>query len=312
MDWFRVYNSIKDDPKILQFTPENRWFFVAILAVSSEQPERGTLPSAEILAISLRLKEAKVRALLRYFVKAGLLDEDVKAQRLVVHGWNRRQRKTDDVAARVAKHRETHPTRTQERTCNVTDLLPHACATDTETETETENTPLYPPVAGGTYTPRVVAPSGDSGDVDPMAERHRVSDLAAERWGPQGLDTAESLLNQFPPASVAYAAEQTFASFGRTLDQHAMRTWRKICREHPEGPPPPRQAAFGPGGDRSDVRGSRASPAGFQRPLTDHQRKRAKIAEMRRAYDDAEAEHEGLGVEGDDHAHGPAQPARRA
>jgi hypothetical protein len=95
-----------------------------------------------------------------------------------------------------------------------------------------------------------------------MAERHRVADVAERRWGPQGLDAAEKLLNRFAPDVVAYAAEETFKTFPH-LSVHGSRFWAKVCREHAEGP-----LTFD----------SRGRPA--ERPLTRQQRKVARCAEI--------------------------------
>jgi len=299
--WFRVYNSILNDPKLLALSLDNQALFIKFLAVSNLFDAGGTLPKLEVISKMIGCRIDKVRSAAKAMVDVGLLTEDVESQSFTVYGWKAKQFESDDASARSKLHRETKRNVAGGRGCNVAKTAPRACATDYRLQTTEGNTPLYPPDHGGAHTPRIAPDSVALDESDPMAERHRIADVAERRWGPQGLDTAESLLNLYPPAVVSYAAEQTFASFGRTLDMHGMRTWRKICREHPSGPPSPRVAS-GP------THGS-APPA---RPLTEHQRKRAKIAELRRTMRDAEADDESVGVPSDGHAHGPAQPARRA
>jgi hypothetical protein len=145
MKWFRLYDTIIDDPKILRLSTELRWFYVAIMSVSSRQVERGTLPDLVDIAIHLRLSEDKTSKVIDSLIAAGLIDEDKKTQALRIHGWENRQRSSDDVAERVRNHRKNKDVTLHDRNGNVS-VSPQIKTQRqiTETETEKDNTPLPP------------------------------------------------------------------------------------------------------------------------------------------------------------------------
>jgi hypothetical protein len=127
VEWFRVYDSIIDDPKILQLSPEFRWFFVGILAISSRQKERGTLPKPEEIGLHLRIQRRRVESLIATFVDLGFIDVGRDGKSLSVHGWSNRQFK-----ASKERSRERSKVGTSERAGNV----PRVRATDSETESD--------------------------------------------------------------------------------------------------------------------------------------------------------------------------------
>lgn len=134
MEWFRFYHEVVDDPKVQRLAPPLFKHWVNLLCLAARNAERGTLPSLADLAFGLRLSEAKVRAILTDLEAAGLLDRD--GETLQVHGWTRRQKRSDDVSKRVAKHRSGNGSVTFHET--LPETLPHVRVTETETETETE------------------------------------------------------------------------------------------------------------------------------------------------------------------------------
>ena len=102
--------------------------------------------------------------MIRTLIQAGLIDQQFNGSKedakLYVHGWSERQFKSDDVNARVRKHRAAS-------ICNVT-VTPRVreqrWCSETETETETE---------------------GDVREFSPLGilfNRNAI-DLAAARWG---------------------------------------------------------------------------------------------------------------------------------
>jgi hypothetical protein len=147
MKWFRVYDGIIDDPKVLRLSPELRWFYVGILAISSRQTERGTLPNGADIAIHLRITEDRARKVIEALIAAGLIEQCDGTKALAVHGWDKRQPRSDDVAERVRKHRSNNgeygcdpPVK---RDCNVT--VSRQIRTDTEQiQNREDNNPQTP------------------------------------------------------------------------------------------------------------------------------------------------------------------------
>lgn len=124
MDWFRVYHDIIDDPKILALDVAYRWFYIALMSVCSRSNPRGNLPDRKSIAIHLRLRQDHSDRVVDAFIRDGLIEEDVNTKGLSIHGWHKRQCKSDDSYARVKRFRNGEG--------NVSETAPHACASDTE------------------------------------------------------------------------------------------------------------------------------------------------------------------------------------
>lgn len=138
MDWFRVYHDIIDDPKILALPRTYRWHVVELLAVSSRQAQRGQLPSIKEIGIHLRLTTQKAAEVVSTLREAGFIDVNGDGVTLHIHGWEKRQFKSDNVSARTAGWRERSGERSQNVPVNGPD-------TETDTETDTEHKkPPYP------------------------------------------------------------------------------------------------------------------------------------------------------------------------
>lgn len=121
--------------------------WVNILCLANREPNRGYLPPLEDVAFGLRVNERKAQQIIDTLVQAGLLTKNPDST-VEPHGWKQRQRVSDNVAERVAKHRARNADVTLQETdsdneSNVTETFPHARATETETETETD-TPHTP------------------------------------------------------------------------------------------------------------------------------------------------------------------------
>lgn len=235
-----MYNSIKDDTKILRLTPEKRWYYVALLALSSEQKDRGSLPPVEEIALSLRVREATARKLVREFVDAGLIDEDPATKRLAVHGWAGRQRKSDDVAARVEKHRKRDRNVTEARPVT----LPHARATDTDTEADTENTPLCPPHPGGRHAHVTVVDSGEPEPAPPVGvappgspEYRAVMAAIPDGWKLAAEQTAINLLSRLPARAVLFGLQESLERFEGGFGRKVAGYWRAVAEDNPGGRP---------------------------------------------------------------------------
>jgi hypothetical protein len=167
MKWFRLYDDIIDDPKILRLSPEFRWNYVGILCVSSRQSVRGTLPSAGDIAIHLRLTEAKVIRTIEALIAAGLIDQDPATKALSIHGWDERQYRSDNSTERWHKHKEKKGSNVG---ANVGLSLAPTDQNRDRTDTDTEQTPPTPPRGEPTV------PSDDP-------EILRIADLAADLAG---------------------------------------------------------------------------------------------------------------------------------
>jgi hypothetical protein len=132
-----MYDTVIDDPKILALSMEFRWYFLVILSAASRQFDRGSLPTPRELGLHLRTTSGKTKRIIEFFIASGFVDEDADTKTLRVHGWNKRQFKSDVSTDRVQRFRE------EKR--NVSETPPHVCATDTETDTDTEKNPPNPP-----------------------------------------------------------------------------------------------------------------------------------------------------------------------
>lgn len=228
MDWFRTYNSIKDDPKILQFSPENRWFFVAILAISSEQEVRGSLPGISHIAIALRIRIPRAKAVVKAFVSAGLIDENVETKALTIHGWDKRQKRSDDTNIRQKDRRERLKEEPEVTRLSRDKTVPRVRATDTETDTEPPVVPLNGGRNDKVSGPPKTAPPGS-------AEHKWVLDAVPSEWGPEGFDTASNLLKEYPAAAVEAGRQKVMAKFGRQFKHGASGYWWTVCRSNPTG-----------------------------------------------------------------------------
>jgi hypothetical protein len=128
MDWYRRYHGTCADPKFRLAargagvpTPFAISAWDAILEHASAHDERGCIGglTAELLAMTVDIAEAEAERLLAEFARRGMLADDRVAS------WEKRQRASDDSAARVRKHRQkavvTEPEEANGNgSCNVT------------------------------------------------------------------------------------------------------------------------------------------------------------------------------------------------
>lgn len=143
MEWFRFYHEAVDDPKVQRLSPQLFKHWINILCLSSRNSERGSVPSCSDLAFGLRVSEGKVAAIIGSLMDAGLIDRT--GETLRIHAWESRQKRSDNVAERVAKYRAGNEPVTLHET------LPHVRVTETEQNrdrTEAEQIPPLPPSGG--------------------------------------------------------------------------------------------------------------------------------------------------------------------
>jgi len=102
--WFRMYSEFLNDPKIIALAFEDQRHFIGLLALKCD----GTLDSGaapdlmdRIVAQRMWIDHAVIREVKRRLVAGGLISEDWQPL-----GWEKRQMRSDNSTARVAKHRE--------------------------------------------------------------------------------------------------------------------------------------------------------------------------------------------------------------
>jgi hypothetical protein len=100
-NWFRVYQTILDDPKVQQLSAKNFRALVNLWALASQN--QGALPSESDIAFKLRMKPKEAEQVLTDLKASGLIDETDEG--LTPHNWNSRQFKSDSSTERVRRHR---------------------------------------------------------------------------------------------------------------------------------------------------------------------------------------------------------------
>jgi len=129
--WFRLYDDVINDPKLLKLPESLRWAWVALLCVASKNG--GHLPPVDDVALLLRVPEAKAGEYITKLVKAKLIDNENGV--FVPHNWEGRQFKSDTSNDRVKRHRDNKRNVTPKQECNVTGSV---TSTVTETAPEAE------------------------------------------------------------------------------------------------------------------------------------------------------------------------------
>jgi hypothetical protein len=104
MNWFRFYHTALDDPKVQLLEPVLFKAWVNLLCLASQSEPRGSLPGTDAIAFRLRTDADTAADICSKLEGYGLLDDDYA--RVVVHDWDAWQRNSDDVTARVTKHRQ--------------------------------------------------------------------------------------------------------------------------------------------------------------------------------------------------------------
>lgn len=108
MKWFRFYDEALDDPKVQRLPGDLFKLWVNLLCLASKNDERGVLPgSVEDIAWRLRVDIDWLRASIHTLQGQGLLDWVDDEKQYQPHNWQGRQYPSDDVTARVNKHRQS-------------------------------------------------------------------------------------------------------------------------------------------------------------------------------------------------------------
>jgi hypothetical protein len=131
MKWFRLYNDVIHNPKLLMLNPGDRWYYVGLLALKQE----GVLDRFSgdkldrAIATQLRLTAAEWEEAARRLEAEELIDSGYQPI-----GWDDRQYTHDSSADRTRKYRN----RLKTKECDAGDRHSDVTVTGSETETETE------------------------------------------------------------------------------------------------------------------------------------------------------------------------------
>jgi hypothetical protein len=192
MNWFRFYHDALDDPKVQRLDAELFKSWINLLCLASKADERGCLPPIEDIAFALRVDESRAVAIVEQLTQRDLIDSDTECARQM-HNWNGRQRVSDDVAARVRKHRESETIQTENAvTLQVTDTkrdsnVPSRAQDRTDTDTDTEQNrerEATRVAARQSKSKRASRIADDFSITEPMrawAHQHQFSDAEIER-----------------------------------------------------------------------------------------------------------------------------------
>lgn len=146
--WIRLYRESLHDPKIVTLSDRQHRAWHNLLLVADDS---GALPCIRDVASHLRLSITEAEQLILELVEAQLVDVDAMSGPITyrMHGWAKRQFKSDDVTDRVRKHRENKKKRarsdnetTMKRFSNG-EVTPPDTYTDTDTEIVPPPNPLH-------------------------------------------------------------------------------------------------------------------------------------------------------------------------
>lgn len=197
MQWFRLYDEMMDDPKVLSLSFESRWYYICLLSCASRQPRRGDLPDMKAISIHLRTSKPKAEKIVREFIGLGFIDATTTGSPLRIHGWDGRQFKSDDVTARTGTFRERSQERLENGHLNAPETFPRADPRS---------------VSGSVSVSESVLNSGGAGgNQNPPAEVAALAALAETRWPAQNADTfVGDLCQTFDHRLVGQILDQAF------------------------------------------------------------------------------------------------------
>ena len=89
MEWFRLYDDIINDPKILRLDETLRWRYISLLCIVSKNSERGYLPEDEDVCLMMRIDAVEWASTKLKLTDRGLIDQN--DGKFFVNGWFKRQ-----------------------------------------------------------------------------------------------------------------------------------------------------------------------------------------------------------------------------
>jgi|GEM_PF-6888354 len=205
MDWFRFYTNVVEDPKVqcLDGDTFKGWVNVLCLAAKNE----GIVPDESALSFHLRMDVIGIRSLVDRLRIATLIDPikgGRNGKRYAVHGWSKRQYKSDTSTARVKRFRE------RSKTVAVT-------PPDTDTDTE-QNTPLTPRQNGGDGEGLSGSVSGGQSDQAPVLKSEHLVEAWNDLAERTGLAPVGKLTNGRLKKVEALIATNSVDDIGRAID----------------------------------------------------------------------------------------------
>jgi hypothetical protein len=215
MQWFRMYAEFATDPKVqsMDETLQRRFTMFLCLHCSGEYEAL----SDDELACALRITTDEVVRTKEVFRAKGFLDAEFK-----IRNWNKRQYKSDDVNARVKKHRDEK----RKQTCNVS-VTPSETDTESEAETDSEK------------KKKSEVPDTSSGGVGGDASRKRSAEPRGSRLPTPFLVTKEmrAWATEKAPHVNLESATEDFCNYWRALPGARGRkldwvlTWKNRMKE---------------------------------------------------------------------------------
>jgi hypothetical protein len=189
--WFRLYESLLDDPKVQKLPPKMFKAWVNILALACRHD--GEVPSTADIAFALRISEVEATDAFAFLFNSRLLDREEDGT-VRPHNWASRQYKSDVSNERVKRYRERH----RNAPCNVTET-----PSESETEADTEQTlakaresaPAPTPAKRATRLPSNWRPddAGRSFAADCGLDPDSTADAFTDYWAAAGGRTAAKL-----------------------------------------------------------------------------------------------------------------------
>ena len=137
MQWFRLYAGIVDDEKLRLLAFEDRWHYVALLALKCDGILDKGLDRAMLnrqVAVKLGVQLRELEAVANRLEEVGLID----AETFQPLAWDRRQFKSDSSTVRVREFRERKKRAAEQASNHVTKGNVSVTPPDTETDTDTE------------------------------------------------------------------------------------------------------------------------------------------------------------------------------
>jgi len=139
MKWFRLYDEIPEDPKMIQLSDQEFRVWIYLLCALNKQSLRGYCSVINpVLKIIRGAMNTRLRSVLNAIDKLeslGMVKRNSESLQII--NWDKRQYKSDDVAERVKRYRNV--------TRNVTVTAPD---TDTDTDTDKDKNIYILPMLG--------------------------------------------------------------------------------------------------------------------------------------------------------------------
>jgi hypothetical protein len=113
--WFRAWDEMLTDPKMRDLTDAQWGIWLKLLCLANQQSQRGLIiienshkHSMSTIASLLNTRSDKLATNLRLFSDKNMVEYDMQEESgyVLISNWNKRQFASDDVTARVLKHKE--------------------------------------------------------------------------------------------------------------------------------------------------------------------------------------------------------------